>query len=297
MTQIFQISALFLMFIGSIAKTIIENHINNFSKRNRFILWSLYWVVMTGILISGVVEQIIVYKHQEYTKQQNEMRREADVVFREGTKWFDLGINSSNISQLENAIPHLQKAAELYHQIKGEKFNETSATAGIAFLREKIAHFGAKTGKVYKVQNQQIIQWNVEEGDTLDDKVDDDKQHSIRCTDINNSDSWGQASNYYNSSLELLKKINTDQYSSYSAYKSGLISAARNSGYFFLCDYLRKNDDKSKYLAKEAFELAYLIAKEKQLEYRMKDLKEKLNFVEVLEKNPNIKQKNSKKKE
>ena len=98
------------------------------------------------------------------------------------------------------------------------------------------------------------------------------------CTDIANTAEWRVARIVYGEVFDVLvEDIELDEYDA----PKNLVSAARSTGYFYLCDYLRNNED-SLNRSKLAFQIALNRSIESNLTNRAEDLRLKLQIANLL---------------
>lgn len=110
----------------------------------------------------------------------------------------------------------------------------------IAFGQERKAYADAVAGCRYWHQDGELVSCRVRRGTTMATTMPKTRTpHVVRCTDILDNQWWLKARTSYDTLQQVL--LARSQHGNLGAYNSlnEIVTAARNAGYFYLCDYLR----------------------------------------------------------
>ena len=281
--HILEIIVLLFLFISFVLKESIDKAINNRkSPRTQQILKVVYWVLMSGVLLTGITKQCIELHFDRLNNRNAEIKLMADDLYYDGARLFREVLQAEPMSYpgLESVILKLNSAAQQYEQLPGQEFKEISSRSAVALSREKLAYATATTSKVYFVEDNSLQYREEHIADDIKAVHAKLRKGEIRCTDVVEKSQWDLARSQHRRVAELILNLRQKQGKK---NLDEMTMAARSAGYFFICDWLLFDED---YLgiAKRLFvKISDLCAPNKlNVSDRYKDVQAKLIFLNVI---------------
>jgi hypothetical protein len=251
-----------------------------------------YWAIMSVCLVIGVANQ--VWERVEDTRRgADDARSKALDSGRESVERtrdiINDGLNNNDVARIESAFDDLVVAKETLRpyasSVPDAQVLLVIASDDLAVGRERQAYEGAKSGCRYWVENARVKSSRVDSGPDMTSMNmpyrKEQRMDLIKCTDIANREAWSAARKEYDSLYATLSTLFTVTDLHDYHRRDEIVSAARNLGYFQVCDRLRAGQPSDK-RAKAAWELARRIS-ESQMSDRNREIRAKLELLQLLD--------------
>ena len=243
-----------------------------------------YWTIMALCLIVGIVNE----RYQAREDAAKAAVSDAADKAAKSRAIFEDGLKAQDIRRIEDGLSNLEHARAQLERYGDRVFAYlplVKAYNDLALGHERWAYEKAPGGCQYWLDEGKLASCRSSRGTAIAPTLESASDHQgiVTCTDIVDDQQWSKAGESYGRLLQLLFDRSRKRGGG-SVEVLEIAQAARNSGYFYLCDYVRRgvrSDKGGLDRASNAWILAEDVTRD-EVPYRNKETRAKRAVLDVI---------------